>query len=120
MSEFDKSTERKAELHALSLKKKPKDRYAAHDFRFGRCDAKASLVILAKALEELNTHEECEDGFFSCPKADGYFGPATECNCRVRVTSEAIAKIKERGDWPLEIAKAEFTNPQEQEIRSEG
>lgn len=88
MTDFDKSTERKAEEYLDDTRKKyPNELFEKHalkyDFTAGRNSAKESLEILARDVE------------------------ISACNCdsRYEVTChrcETIAAVKARGDWPLE------------------
>ncbi len=50
-------------------------------------------------LESKSRHYECEDGFYSCPMADGYFGTgAKKCDCGA---DEAQALLKEMIERPV-------------------
>jgi hypothetical protein len=57
-------------------------------------DYRALCVELVAALESLKRteHDECEDGFFSCPKAPGYFGSdlGDRCYCGMDRTNAII------------------------------
>lgn len=89
MSQFDKSTERKAEEHASANAPEglvcPTRLYA---FTEGRNSAKESLLILARALLRFN--------------------PLTERdNWDYNERAKAIAAVKRLGDWPLAEAGEE-------------
>lgn len=88
MTDFDKTTERKAE----ECPAVPWNTPMINGFKAGRSSAKESLEILAKAMEE-EVAEDCGCGFDE-PMGEGYRGGT----CRLH---EAIAAVKARGDWPL-------------------
>lgn len=51
---------------------------------------------LVESLENLKmTHYECEDGWYSCPMAENYYGPETEknCTCGADIQNKNIEKI---------------------------
>ena len=85
MSQFDETTENKAEEYAIS--KLPLNFYWKEAYKTAfketRNSAKESLAILARALD---FHEG------SCVTAEGQRSSA----------AYAIAAVKARGDWPLE------------------
>lgn len=43
-------------------------------------------------------HYDCEDGCYSCPKSDGYFGPDKheECSCGKDEADRLIREYEER------------------------
>lgn len=64
---------------------------------------KETLKILSKALLiGSKSHYECEDNFYGCPESEGYFGTGTGCTCGLEERQAAIARVKARGDWPLD------------------
>lgn len=86
MSDFDKSTERKAEEFAKTYS--PTDPGSAlrlsDAFNSGRNSAKESTEIFARAMEEAKGYYERE--------APGY---------AYLTVKNAITAVKARGDWPL-------------------
>jgi hypothetical protein len=56
-------------------------------------DLLVNIGILRTVLLALRrNHEVCEDGFYSCPKAEGYFGPEDHdyCDCGADTTNALI------------------------------
>lgn|SRR5574341_22818 len=53
------------------------------------------LVILAQI--DARSHDECEDGWYSCPKHPDYLGTANrqECLCGADRARAALAKLEE-------------------------
>jgi hypothetical protein len=81
-------------------------RHGAFTEEFRGMEHKASYALgsalllepLLLALDTLKTkthHNECEDGFYSCPKAENFYGSSdTKCNCGADSVIEALASIE--------------------------
>lgn len=99
MSQFDQTTERKAEVYSItnsSFSDCPtcngKERGLELGFEAGRNAAKESLEILAKALLQCKV----EYAFRGLPSESKMFTAQV-----VLKLEDAIAQVKARGDWPL-------------------
>ena len=87
MSDFEKTTERKAAEYGVEHNFQRQDKVRA--FKAGRNSAKESLEIACRALDQSSSHS------MYCIVEGRPTAKAGECDA-----CDAIAAVKARGDWP--------------------